>query len=193
MTAPKRLWYDSQQTRFFLIPADKTLPVGSFTLQSLGTSCQVDLAAIADYEVATTVAQAHQQAAVVQALALVQEALAQAEKRTGTQRWPTLDTEQLRKALANSRQPADLATHLASLQQWLARAEQGHGDPAELGKEIDTLIASLERSFGPLLGGPTPAQTDAERTQRYRANARDAIARSLRAHGITPAQGTDEP
>lgn len=83
-------------------------------------------------------------------------------------------------------QPADLLTHLEAL------SAQPNDDTADLGKRIDALIASLDQQFGALFGQEDRATREARQRQEYRESAQAAIARSLRAHNITPRATRDD-
>ena len=60
-------------------------------------------------------------------------------------------------------------------------------EAADPDEQLRTLFDTLERDFGGLVENEAErAQRDEQRLREYRASADDAIARSLRAHGITP-------
>ncbi|HEU4325016.1 MAG TPA: hypothetical protein VFS21_17885 [Roseiflexaceae bacterium] len=72
----------------------------------------------------------------------------------------------------------------ALVEQCAAMLKDERADPNE---QLRALFDTLERDFGGLLESPAQRERrDEQRRQEYRRSADDAIARSLRAHGITP-------
>lgn len=70
------LWMDTNRMRYFLIPADATIPVGETILYALdGRQCQVDPAGLAAFEITQDQARHVLQAQVDQALAQTRQAL----------------------------------------------------------------------------------------------------------------------
>jgi hypothetical protein len=89
--------------------------------------------------------------------------------------------------LQASIQGADRRDLAAQLQQWADLLEQ----PAEE-IDLDRIVQLLETKLGGILGMEArKARREEEKRQEYRESARQAIARSLQKHGISPLTGSD--
>ncbi len=77
----------------------------------------------------------------------------------------------------------------ALVEQCAALLKDERADPNE---QLRALFDTLERDFGDLVESPAQRERrDEQRRQEYRRSANDAIARSLRTHGITPSADRD--
>lgn len=92
---------------------------------------------------------------------------------------PRLAGDPAHKEDARAIDPRELARALETLTAWIDRRQPGAG------REVDALLADLERTVGKLL--PGAAAEAAKRDERIRSDAQSSIAEHLRRAGIKPA------